>query len=229
MKLQEIFDHLTAGEFSQLNLFGAGQGVINDDNIDKVISHISLGLTDLYGRFTLKKGKVLIQLQADQTSYWLNSKYAVHGKGNFTPKYILDSASAPFKDDVLLILDVLDELGQEIKHTKPSMDTVDIPLSNQLTTSTALIKYQANHLVLDPNTMSIDPDRLDIEIPRTHLTALLYFVASRANNPVGLGQEFNAGNTYATKYENECMRLKVDGMQIQDREPESKFHSRGFI
>jgi len=57
----------------------------------------------------------------------------------------------------------------------------------------------------------------------------MYFGASRANNPVGLGQEFNAGNTYAAKYEVECQRLKNDGMEIQQRGNETKFQERGFV
>lgn len=229
MKLQEIFDHLMAGEFSQLSLFGGGQGVINDANQDKVISHVSLGLTDLYTRFSLKKGKVLIQLQPGQEDYWLNNKYAVaNTKSTATPKYLVDTTLLPFKNDVILVTGVVDSVGDNITYRSTSMDTITIPLEVQDTSTTALVSYQANHLLLDPSTMSIDPERQEIDLPRTHLMALLYFIASRANNPVGLGQEFNAGNTYAMKYENECARLKRDGMEIQDRDKESKFHSRGF-
>lgn len=244
MKLQTILDHLKASEFSQLN-FGAGQGVFDDgEALDKVLSSVSLGLTDLYTRFDLKLGRLVLALQPDQTSYPLTSKHSLFGKAAVDPKYITDTALAPFKDDVLLVKRVCTEAGHELGlnnlGTKYSavtvgMDKLEIPIEivNQdsilpecLKTSTLTVHYRANH----PGFSSVvDPGRAEIELPMSHITALLYYVASRANNPVGLGQEFNAGNTFAAKYEVECARLKADGMEIQERGSEDKFHDRGFV
>lgn len=254
MKLQAIFNHLTAGEFSQLNIGGSGQGIIDDSNMDKVVSHINLGLTDLFTRFELKLGRLTLKLQPDQTSYLLTSKAAVSKyKPTIPPAdpapvpYILDSSTLPFKDDVLLIERVLTDGDYELPLNRldvtyslltSAMNRLEVPLAivNQsLTLPRALITtnlsviYRSNHPVIDLNVGSGDPERIDVELPMSHLTALMYFVASRANNPVGLGQEFNAGNTYAVKYENECLRLKNDGMEIQQRGNETKFEERGFV
>ena len=249
MKLQAIFDHLTAGEFSQLNIGGAGQGVINDDNIEKVVSHINLGLTDLFTRFELKIGRLVVALQPNTSSYPLLAKYAVskYKEGGPTP-YILDSTTAPFNEDVLHVMRIKTDSGYELPLNRldslysimtPSMNQIDVPLAivntdpslpdDRLKTKNLEVFYRANHPVINLNTGSADPERIEVGLPLSHLTALMYFVASRANNPVGLGQEFNAGNTYAAKYEVECQRLKNDGMEIQQRGNETKFQERGFV
>lgn len=248
MKLQEIFDHLKAGEFSQLN-FGAGQGIIDEDDkaMDKVLSHINLGLTDLFTRFELRRRRLQLTLQAGQTSYLLTSKHAENGRAAVDPKYIIDTVADPFKDDVLLVSQIFTDDNFELPLNRldvpyslqtSAMNRIEVPLSivekslalpSSLITNGLTVVYRANHATLNPNIGAFDPERLEIELPASHLTALLYFTASRANNPVGLGQEFNAGNTYAAKYEAECLRLKTDGMEIQQRGNETRFAARGFV
>lgn len=251
MKLQSIFDQLTSGEFSQLNIGGAGQGVIDDTNMDKVVAHINLGLTDLFTRFELKSGTVILKLLMGQTTYPMTSKRAVSKYRTTIPAmpdpYIMDSTAAPFRDDVLLMERVytdgdfelpLNRLDTSNSLLTSAMDRLEVPqaivnkslaLPKVLITNNLRIVYRANHPTLDINAGGFDPERLDIELPQSHFTALMYFVASRANNPVGLGQEFNAGNTYAAKYEAECARLKMDGMEIQQRGNDAKFNARGFV
>lgn len=255
MKLQEIFDHLKAGEFSQLN-FGAGQGVIEEDDnaMDKVLSHINLGLTDLFTKFELRRRRLQLTLQAGQTSYLLTSARAVSKYVPTIPPadpapepYIIDTMSDPFQDDVLLVSQVFTDGNFELPLNRldvpyslltSAMNRIEVPLSiverslalpSSLITTGLTVIYRANHVTLNPNIGAFNPDRLEIELPASHLTALLYFVASRANNPVGLGQEFNAGNTFAAKYDGEVLNLKNNGMEIQQRGNESRFAARGFV
>lgn len=254
MKLQSIFDQLTSGEFSQLNIGGAGQGVIDDTNMGKVVDHLNLGLTDLFTRFELKIGTAVLQLQPDQTTYPMTSKRAVSKYRATIPPalpapvpYIIDSVADPFKDDILLMTRIYTDGDYELPLNRldvpyslltSKMDRLEVPLSivnkaqtlpEVLLTNNLRVVYRCNHPILNMNVGAFDPDRLEIELPYSHLTALLYFVASRASNPVGLGQEFNAGNTYAAKYAAECQRLKLDGMEIQQRGDDSKFQERGFV
>lgn len=247
MKLQTILDHLSAAEFSQLN-FGEGPGKFEGDQaLKKVLSSVNLGLTDLFGRFDLKLGKVTIALQPNQTSYLLTSRHSQYGRRAELPYYIQDTATEPFKDDVILIKRVTTDAGEELllntleerySLMTSAMDRLEVPLDivNQtltlpdcLKTSNLAVTYRANHVEFDVDSACFLKERIEVPLPVTHITALLYFVASRANNPVGLGQEFNAGNTYASKYELECARLKNDGMEIQDRGSVDKFHDRGFV
>lgn len=245
MKLQTILDHLKAAEFSQLN-FGAGQGIFTSgEALEKVMSSVNLGLNDLFSRFDLKMGRLVLALQPDQTSYQLTSKHSLFGKGATAPFYIQDTMAAPFKDDILQVRRVYTDSDYELAlnqlDVSPSlmtsaMDRLEVPLSivnkslalpDCLRTNTLAVVYRANHPAMD--ICRKDPDRIDIELPVPYITALCYYVASRANNPVGLGQEFNAGNTYAAKYEAECLRLKGEGLEIAERGSAEKFCARGFV
>ncbi len=190
---------------------------------------------------------ITLALQSGHYTYPLTSLHSTYGRGSVDPKYILDEVLAPFKDDVLLIQRVKTDLDYELPLNRidstyacmtSGMSTLQVPMSivekslalpTELITNNLRVFYRANHVILDPNIGAFDPERLEIELPMSHLTALLYYMASRASNPVGLGAEFNAGNTYAAKYENECARLKNDGMEIQQRGDESKFNARGFV
>lgn len=61
----------------------------------------------------------------------------------------------------------------------------------------------------------LNPEITKVELPSSHLQALLYFVASRTYNPIGMTGEFNAGNNYNAKYEAECQGLEAAGLQVE--------------
>jgi hypothetical protein len=223
MKIQEVFDHLSYGEFSQLNLGGAGQGVIDESNYSKVAGYIQLGLTALYRRFNLKEKRI---------SFALNSQ---------SDTYLLESP------DLLKVERVIVESGEELPINDfsveygcftPAMGTIrftplfiaqgeDTPLG--LKTSTVTVAYRANHPKLIGNHTDLIPEITKIELPPSHLEALLYFVASRAYNPIGMSNEFHAGNTWYAKYEAECRNLENSGYRVQESERDTRFHDRGWV
>ena len=43
------------------------------------------------------------------------------------------------------------------------------------------------------------------------------------HNPIGLNQEFNQGVNYAAKYEQECIKLELLGLQMEDTALNSRF------
>lgn len=228
MKLKEIFDHATHGELSQLHIGGAEQGEINEANWQKVLSSFNLGLTALHTRFALRIGKVVVQLLPNQEMYVFHSSKATSTPGP-GPKYLLDLVD-PFKDNLLKVQRVITAAGHELGlnnpndcwsvHT-PSMNALRVPLDIvnmasdlpfHLKTVTLDVHYHQNHpkLVLEV----FDPSNVEVELPETHVQALLYYVASRHHNPAGMTNEFNAGNNWYAKYEAECMRLENEGMEI---------------
>jgi len=246
MTLQEVFDQLTYGELSQLNIGGAGAGIINRTNYVRVLSHVSLGLTSIYKRFALKEGRVTLQLTPTISTYSLNSKFAVSNRLSREPiKYLLDSAMLPFQDDVLKVEQVLTDLGLELSlndksdpHSvmTPAATTLRVPFSvvlramdlpEQLKTGTLEVVYRANHFKIDPD--DFEPDVLQLELPDAYQEALLYFVASRVNNPIGLTNEFNAANNYAAKYEQACQQLELQNLQVDQGSEGSKLYDRGWV
>ena len=247
MKLIEVFNQLTTGELSTLYIGGAAEGEITEANYGKVVGHINLGLTALYKRFFLKEGRVDLDMVSGRSIYPIHSKYAVSNTKSKEPvKYLLDSAGK-FTDDILKIESVLTDAGKDI----PLNDVTD-PLSITLTSPTILripaaliaqgadlpedyktskltVVYRANHPQIDASVPVFFPDQIELELPESHLEALLLFVASRAHTPGGLVNEFNAGNNYASKYEMECLRLEQFNLQIDHNISNHRLIRNGWV
>lgn len=237
MRLQEIFDQLSSTEFSQMSLGGQLAGVINATNYDKVIGHLNLALTALFTRFNLKTGELVLQMQENQTTYKLKSAFAVNGVGSTEPvRYIIDTAGAPFQDDVLKVTKVvgaeygelpLNDAADDMSVTTPSSLVLRVPA--MLETQDLTVSYRANHPKIATGQGDLDPAEVEIELPDTHLTALLYFVASRVNNPIGMANEFHAGNSYYAKYEQACQELEDKGMQVDQGQTNTRAQRNGWV
>jgi hypothetical protein len=238
MKLSQVFEQLTVGELSQVKLGGAEEGEIQESKYRAVASHVQLGLTTLYTRFNLKQGRLTLQIMPDMDTYALNSKYAVNGKATTAPlRWIIDTPAVPFKDDLLKIITVRADDGTRLPLNDyldgdsvftPTMDSLRLP--SHLASGTFLkVEYQANHPSILPKAPYLDPRVVNIELPMSHLQALLYFVASRVHNPIGMGQEFNAGNNWAQRFESECQRLEQEGIEIDDSAQVNRAKRGGWV
>lgn len=246
-KLSEIFEQLTHGELSQVFLGGADAGEILEDNYRHIGNHVKLGLTSLYKRFNLKQGRVTLQLFPTIDTYSLQSKYAVNGGGTEPVRWILDTPGLPFGEDILKILSVTGDSGfpfelnnyaDDFSIITPTLDSVRVPalvlnpttdMDQRYLTSTLTLEYQANHPKFMTANGFLEPERTNIELPDSHTQALLYFVASRVHNPIGMGQEFNAGNNWAQRYEAECRRLEEDGHEIDDACSADRIQRGGWV
>lgn len=248
MKLTEVFNQFTTGEFSQLAIGGADVGQIAEADYPKLVNHISLALTALYKRFYLKEGRVDLGMVASRMIYPIHSKYALSNTKSTEPvKFLLDSASDKFADDILKIESVLTDAGFEIPMndgterlsiSTTSPTTLRIPaaltgqvadLPNEFKTSKLTVVYRANHPTLTWNEYSFDPETIELELPESHLEALLLYVASRAVTPLGLVNEFNAGNNYASKYEMECQKLEQFNLQLDHSNSNHRLIRNGWV
>jgi len=238
MKLSEVFSQLTHGELSQLNLGGADSGAINASNYPNVISHVNLGLTTLYKRFPLKEGRVSFTLQAGRTTYPIDTDDDV---------LFIETASSPeFADDILKIEKVLtlDEFELSLNDSSniyscftPSATVLRVPaaiaeqspnLPGELLTPSLTLVYRANHPILVVKS-GFNPARVSIELPYTHLEPLLYFIASRVNNPIGMTNEFHAGNSYAAKFEQACALIEQKNLVVDQGSQNTRLHKNGWI
>lgn len=243
MKLQDIFEQLSGGEFSQLSIGGQDAGVINANNYAKVLGHVNLGLTALYRRFTLKEGRLILQMQEGQTKYKLMSPYAVNAVGSSVPvRYIIDTVDDPFQDDIIKIERVLDELGEELGLNDasdplsvftPSALTLQLPTDpaedKHLEVQALTVVYRANHPKLVVGAGEFTPAAVEVQLPDTHMEPLLYYVASRVNNPVGMSNEFHAGNSYYAKYEAACQELEGKGLQVNHASVSDRLARNGWV
>lgn len=248
MKLSEIFAQLTYGELSQLSLGGVEAGAINVSNYPKVVAHINLGLLALYKRFPLKENRLMLQLQANQVVYPLTYDYAVTNPAvNGFTRYILDTVSEPFTSDILKVEKVITDNEYEIELglndgsdygvTTPTAHTLRVPLAfvdstlelpEKYVTDNLELVFRANHPLITIG-VGFDPTTVNVELPYTHLEPLLYFVASRVNNPIGMTNEFHAGNSYAAKYEQACLLLEQKNLNVDQGSENTRLERNGWV
>lgn len=248
MKLKEIFDQLTHGELSQLSIGGSDAGAIDPANYGKVLSHVNMGLTALYKRFPLKESRLTIELQTGMTTYPINSNFAVNSRrSRESVRFIKDSAVEPFKDDIHKIERVYTSTGYEMGLNDetdpfsvftPTATVLRVPalvvagsvdLPDELKTETLEVVYRANHPIIVQGIGLFEPDRIDVELPYSHLEALLFYVASRVHTPTGMTNETNMGNTYYQKYEASCQQLEVSNLRVDQGSQNSRLYRNGWV
>lgn len=216
MTLEDIFDGLTYGELSQMHIGGAEEEGITPENRYRMISHISLGLSNLHKRFLLREAESVVYRIGAITSYTLDIP------------------------DLLRVLRVYDAEGNELVMNDATCDeSVFTPAFNILRVPPEVpegnlkIVYQADHPAIGAREASKTPERVKINLPRTHLEPLLLFVASRIMNPIGainMGQSsFHEGNNYAQKYEQACRALEMEGYQVSNSPEKTRFERAGFV
>lgn len=239
MKLSEVFFQLTYGELSQLNLGGAELGTISTENYPIVMAHINLGLTALYSRFALKEGRVTFTLQEGRVVYSLSTDEDI--------VFVDELGTEEFADDILKIEGVYVDSGTELSLNdksdvyscftpsesvlRVSKDVVNkaVDLPVELLTDNLLVVYRANHPKLLYTGMNFTPSKVVVELPYSHLEALLFYVASRVHNPIGMTNEFHAGNSYAAKYEKACQMLELKSLQVDQGSQNNKLEAKGFV
>jgi hypothetical protein len=213
MKLQDIYDQLAYGELRLLQL---GSGDIDNteegmpvESFMKMLPTVQLGLTELHKIFNLRENTITIPLVPEQVTYLL------------TPEDILK---------VLRIYGIYKEKEYEIPINKinkaesirtTSYNTLLVPNNKEYApwleeTTELKVVYRADHPKISKPVANAAPLATKIDLPSTHLMALLYFIASRMYNPVGLSQEFHEGNNYAMKYQQEILALQAMNYENDD-------------
>jgi hypothetical protein len=237
MKLSEVFSQLSYGELSQLSLGSSGAGVIDASNHAQMVAHVNLGLMALYKRFPLKESRLTFALQAGRTTYPMTTVEDV----------VFMEGDSEFTDDILKIERVYTSRGYELGlndledvyscHT-PSATILRVPaeiaaqslsLVDHLKTDSLVVVYRAMHPIIEVKGSSFSPARVELELPYSHLEPLLLFVASRVNNPIGMTNEFHAGNSYAAKYEQACQQLEIQNLRVDQGSQGNRLQIKGWV
>jgi hypothetical protein len=98
-----------------------------------------------------------------------------------------------------------------------------------LKTSELEVFYRATHPQIVKPIGYFDPSRVEVQLPRVYLQALLLYVAARVLAPVGLGQEFYSGSVYSQKYEQECARLASANVEIDTAVQNTRAERNGWV
>lgn len=223
MKLAEVFSQLAYGELSQIAL-----GTITDDELSEeahapLLAHVNLGLTSLYKRFNLKEGRLQFPLNTAGNVYKLNPADLLKIERVYTDaekELPLNNGNDRYSCYTPQ-LNVL-RVHPDVVNKAPS-------LPDQYKTDGLLVVYRANHIKVVATGGFIVPESVELELPYSHLEALLYFIASRVHNPIGMVNEFNAGNNWAAKYEMECQRLEQLNLEVDDDFCNNRLDSHGWV
>ena len=222
MFLSEIFEQLTIGELSSLNMGGDSNIGLQECEYANIVPHINLGLTELYSRFSLDMSEVMIQQDASIIEYFLDYKYAVSNTASTEPiKYILDTVENPFNDEIIKIETVFNSDGDNtlLPEDYPDTDLEDfwariapsyksIIIPKPITGTKITVTYRAAHKkILSTN---LNPFTTEINIPIVLLQPLLYFIAGRVFSIINT-DELQEGTAYMAKFEQACNNiLKYD-------------------
>ncbi len=212
MKLSELFQTLSVGELSLIRTGNDGEG-IREKDYPKVIAQLNAGLTALHARFPLQEREIIVEQHEQITKYYLRPEFlASNAASKQYVKYLIDTPSEPFYDDVLKVMRVYDECGCPLyldsepacwSVTTPAYDCIQIV--SPVDTNALFVTYRANHPKIELSNMDLG---IEIRIPASHEKALTYYIASQlyANSP---NQETaNKGMEWSQRYEAECKRIE---------------------
>lgn len=212
MLLTTIFDSLTYGELKQMSLGGRDEGGIYPTYAAEVLTHLNMGLIDLYTKFPLKLRELKLETQMGKTIYALESKFAV--SANHAEPYIIDTVEDPFTDDILrldavydsdgCVLRVNDESSPTSVHL-PAYNQVQIPYAQGLEKFYFIYRATPSPVVILPEETPAD---IDVAIPTILLEPLLTYIASRANTARGGDSGIQEGIIAMQQYEQMCRAIE---------------------
>jgi len=220
MKLSDIFNHLSYGEFAQLHIGEReSNGELCHTKQLKLLSHINAALAELYSRFTLRRGSFRVTLTDDRTLYYLRPEHAHSNARSRADKYIED-LEMPLKAPVKKVLSVSAN-GSELDLNVPTVCSVHTPSFDILKVPEALgateleVEYRATPELLGEEVLHQEPEYVDVELPYVYINALGYFIASRVLSAMN-GESALAGNSYLMKFEKACLDLKDHGEDLDE-------------
>lgn len=220
MLLSDIFQQLTHGELSQVSLGARGHG-IPVDKYPAVVAHVNLGLLALHTRFNLRRGMHTLPLVTGTYVYTLPT-------------------------DCLKVLTVKTDLEQTLAlNERENVWSCMTPTPMILQVPVKIVDkpvdlpdyWKASSLVLEyrqslPSITVVggfNPSTIQVDLPATHLQALLLFIAARVHAPGDLSGQNLAKNAYYSHYEAECQRLENAGFRLEDVGFSPRFARNGWI
>ena len=235
MILSAFLQNLSYSELSNTAMGMNGVGSIREEDIPNIIGRTNMALLDIFTKFCLKENELILISKENVSLYPLRAEYAVNSSSGF-PKYILDRPEKPFTGDVIKILAVFNEIGEELPFNDPEQEhSVFSPQFDilQLTETSYekaySVSYQARHPILKKPTETLNYGSQLIDLPIALETALRYKVSAGIFSAMS-GQEYsNIAQALDAKYEVLCSELENRNMVGQPSiSTDLKLKHRGF-
>lgn len=211
MLLSDVVIELLEGELSSHAI--ALEGLSNPVNEGKLYRAIDSGLLDIYTRYPLLEKEVHVQLNAWTTEYSLKKEFK---DGVWAvPSHILVGPYDEFKDDVIRVEAVADEVGDVYEINASDYDKVvalvnptTIQVPNPTDSNVLFVTYRAKHPKVETG--------CELMLPAYLLPALYAYVGARIYSG-GVAQEHVAkAAELMAKYEMICLQMDANGMVNKD-------------
>nr|QTZ82768.1 MAG: hypothetical protein [Enquatrovirus sp.] len=222
MKLKELFQNLALGELSGSPFVELNGYELDSTKLPRVIHAINQALTYIHTTFHIKQNQVVIQLKDAQANYYLDSDYAVTNHNSPYPKYILDTETNKYQDDLLAVLGVFGIDGTSFPLNDPyAIGSVFTPEFNCIQVPEdvkaagyrqIIVVYKANHKKIDLKEPLSSSEV--INLPSSYDSLLQAYVAYLLYmNMSGEGQMNKAGQFFA-KVTTLTEQLKQQGIGV---------------
>lgn len=228
--LQELFNNLAYGQFSNMAIGNAATGSIEEEQYPKVVSLINSALLDIYTRLPLKRKEFDLYQREDVTIYYLRPEY-VGAVDTGDPYIYIDGTAENVVDgDIIKLLNAYDSAGNEIYINKekypddiftPEFDTIKVALRDPLEIISVVYQAAYPKIVIGSD---FDPTTYALYYPGFIGTALEANIAARlleGKSTQATEGQGNPANTFQYKYERECLRLSNLNL-IPEEEPENE-------
>jgi len=242
IQLKQVIDLLAEGELSNIKYVNIDTGALVLERVPSLIRAINLGVLDLHKRFLLKEGMLKIQLEEGRRLYPLRPAYQVGQKPKPGVTQFITEGNKLGRQSILKIEKIIGDNGveyflndtwQPLNITTPEFDVLEISDEFYCHSSSKTLEVRYRRA---PTPMKICVDNLDswgcidIDLPYTHLQALLYFVASRCQTPIGFMENTaQEGFNFSQKYEAECANLDAQNLRIDPVGNQDRFVRGGWV
>lgn len=234
--LQELFDTLAYGELSNLAVGNSPLNTINEATYPKIVSHINLGLLDLYKRFHLRQGEVKVHQYPGITTYNLRAEH-IGVVGTMDDELYLEvDASNAFQDDVLKVTQVFNSIGDELPLNNavdslsvftPSFDVLKTPLYDPLEIISVIYRARYPKIVV---AAPFDPSTFQLHIPDYIVEPLLFYVASRVfKGMITTEGEVNPNTSNTYQYELACKKIEMFSLPADVNDTRDRFTANGWV
>lgn len=234
MKLRTFIDKITKLELRNTHI-NYKTVYNNTEHTDAIIEYVNDCLNSLYTEFLIKKNEIIINAKSNINFYYLRSEFANSNESSTEDvRYIIDSDANPFKEDIVRVIAVYDNEGNDLpidvldEHKSVYLPEYDcIQILNTTDDELYSVIYQRQNNIIENND---DQYEQVIDIPQYMETLLRKFVAGKIYMDIGDEKNNAKGMSLIAEYEilkNNLYSNGIIGKTIGD--VGCKMDVRGFI
>lgn len=233
MKLEDLFSKLSLGVLSNLAIGSEGQGTIPPQHQHRLAMMVDNALVQLYGRFNLLEREMVIRIYGSWTEYPFEKRYADMDP-TIGPKFIEDSSANPFTEDVLKILQIFNEWGEEIVLNDPGDATSLFTPNSRLLLVPYPVDGDCYHLLYQayhPKIVTAAPISLTqgILVPPVLVPALEHHVAYQVLSPMNGAEVTTKAGEHLARFEMICAEAEARDLASSSlTQTHMKLEDRGF-